>query len=74
MTAIASVRQSCKRETCGQWLMAPERSTYVNEEQITHLWVCPNCGNGFETSIFLGRDVSLTPEVVDKFLPNLLVA
>jgi hypothetical protein len=36
MTTIASVRQSCKCESCGQWLMVPERSTYVNEEQITH--------------------------------------
>jgi Zn finger protein HypA/HybF involved in hydrogenase expression len=74
MTTIASVRQSCKCESCGQWLMAPERSTYVNEEQITHLWVCPNCGNEFETSIFSGPDVPLTPEIVDEFLPNLMVA
>jgi hypothetical protein len=54
--------------------MVPEQSTYVNEEQITHLWVCPNCGNEFETSIFSGPDVPLTPEIVDEFLPNLMVA
>jgi Zn finger protein HypA/HybF involved in hydrogenase expression len=74
MTTIASLRQSFKCESCGQWLMAPERSTYVNEEQITHLWACPKCGSEFETSIFVGQEVPLTPEVVDTFLPNLLVA
>ena len=46
----------------------------MNEEQITHLWVCPKCGSEFETSIFLGQEVPLTPEVVETFLPNLLVA
>jgi Zn finger protein HypA/HybF involved in hydrogenase expression len=74
MTTIASVRQSCKCGSCGQWLMAPEQSTYVNEEKIVHLWACPNCGSEFETSIFLGRDVPLTPEIVEEFLPNLMVA
>jgi Zn finger protein HypA/HybF involved in hydrogenase expression len=69
-----SLRQSFKCESCGQWLTAPKRSTYVNEEQITHLWACPKCGSEFETSIFLGQEAPLTPEVVDTFLPNLLVA
>jgi len=54
--------------------MAPEQSTYVNEEKIVHLWACPNCGSEFETSIFLGPDVPLTPEIVEEFLPNLMVA
>jgi Zn finger protein HypA/HybF involved in hydrogenase expression len=74
MTTVASLRQSVKCESCGQWLMAPERSTYVNKEQITHLWACPQCGNEFKTSIFLTQEVPLTPEVVDTFLPSLLVA
>jgi hypothetical protein len=74
MTTIASLRQSFKCESCGQWLMAPERSTYVNEEQISHNWVCPKCSRDFETSIFLGQEASLTPELVGTFLPSLLVA
>jgi transcription elongation factor Elf1 len=74
MTTIASLRQSFKCESCGQWLMAPERSTYVNEGQVSHYWVCPRCGNEFETSIFLGQDAPLTPEVINTFLPALLVA
>jgi transcription elongation factor Elf1 len=74
MTTIASLRQSFKCESCGQWLTAPKRSTYVNEDQITHLWACSKCGNEFETSIFLTPNIPLTPEVVDTFLPSLLVA
>jgi Zn finger protein HypA/HybF involved in hydrogenase expression len=74
MTTIASLRQSCKCESCGQWLMAPERSTYVNEEQVSHLWNCPNCSKEFETTIFLSQEAPLTPEVVDTFFPSLLVA
>jgi transcription elongation factor Elf1 len=74
MTTIASLRQSFKCECCGQWLMAPERSTYVNEKQVAHLWVCPKCGHEFETSIFLDQEVPLAPEVINTFLPSLLVA
>jgi transcription elongation factor Elf1 len=74
MTTIASLRQSFKCESCGQWLTAPKRSTHVNEDQITHLWACSKCGNEFETSISLTQEVPLSPEVVDTFLPSLLVA
>ena len=74
MTTLGSLRQSFKCESCGQWLMAPERSTFVSEEQVTHLWICSKCGNEFETSIFLGKEVPLSPEVIDTFLPSLLVA
>jgi len=74
MTTIASLRQSSKCEHCGEWLIAPARSTHVNEEKVTHLWVCPKCGDEFETSIYLTQDVPLTPEVIDTFLPTLLVA
>jgi hypothetical protein len=74
MRTISSVRQSCKCENCGQWLMAPERSTFVSEEQITHFWVCPKCGNEFTTSFFPCPDQPLVPEIIETFLPNLLVA
>jgi hypothetical protein len=33
-----------------------------------------NGSREFETSIFLGQEAPLTPELVDTFLPNLLVA
>jgi hypothetical protein len=74
MRTIASIRQSCKCESCGQWLMAPERSTFVSEEQVTHFWACGKCGNEFTTSFFLGPEQPLAPEVVTTFLPTLLVA
>jgi uncharacterized protein with PIN domain len=74
MTTIKSLRQSSKCAACGEWLIAPERSTYVSEEQVSNLWVCPKCGNEFETSIYLTQEVPLTPEMVDTFFPTLLVA
>jgi len=55
-------------------LIAPERSSYVSEEEVSNLWVCPKCLNEFETSIYLSQEVPLTPEVVDTFFPTLLVA
>jgi hypothetical protein len=54
--------------------MAPERSTFVSEEQVIHLWLCPKCGNKFATSIFLGKEAPLSPEAIETFLPSLLVA
>jgi uncharacterized protein with PIN domain len=74
MTTIASLRQSSKCSCCGEWLVAPERSTHVSEEQVRNFWVCPKCGNEFETSIHLTQEVPLTPEVVNTFFPTLLVA
>jgi hypothetical protein len=60
--------------TCGEWLIAPERSTHVSEEQVANFWVCTKCGREFETSIYVTPEASLTPEVVDAFFPTLLVA
>jgi transcription elongation factor Elf1 len=74
MATVASLRQSFKCKSCGQWLMAPEWSTYVNEQQVTHLWACSKCGNKFKTSIFLDEEVPLAPEVINMYLPTLLVA
>jgi transcription elongation factor Elf1 len=72
MASINSLRQSFKCVACGEWLIAPERSTYVSEEEVGNFWVCPKCGNEFETSIYLTQP--LTSEVVDTFFPTLLVA
>jgi uncharacterized protein with PIN domain len=74
MTSITSLHQSSKCAACGEWLIAPERSTYVSEERVSNFWVCPKCGNKFETSIYLTQEIPLTPEVVDTFFPTLLVA
>ena len=69
-----SLHLSFKCVCCGEWLIAPEQSTYVSKEQVSNYWVCPKCGNEFETSTYLTPDVPLTPEVVDAFFPTLLVA
>jgi len=74
MTTGTSLNQSSKCAACGEWLIAPERSTYVSEELISNFWVCAKCGNEFETSIYLTQEVPLTPEVVDTFFPTLLIA
>jgi hypothetical protein len=74
MTTIASLRQSFKCEACGQWLMAPERSTFVNEERVTHLWLSTKSGHEFETLFFLSPEQPLVPEIIETFLPDLLVA
>jgi uncharacterized protein with PIN domain len=74
MTSIKSLHQSSKCGACGEWLIAPKRSTHVSEEQVSNFWVCPKCGNEFETSIYLTQEAPLTPEVVDTFFPTLLVA
>jgi len=62
MTMIKSLRQSSKCSACGEWLIAPERSTHVSEEQVSNLWVCPKCGNEFETSIYLTQEAPVPPE------------
>jgi hypothetical protein len=54
--------------------MAPERSAFVSEEQVAHFWGCPKCGNEFTTSFFLVPEQPLAPEIIETFLPNLLVA
>jgi hypothetical protein len=65
---IKSLHQSSKYAACGEWLIAPQQSTYA--EQVDNLWFCPKCGNEFETSIYLTREVPLTPEIVDTFFPG----
>jgi hypothetical protein len=63
MTAT-SLYLSYKCPCCGEWLIAPERSTYASEEQVSNFWACTKCGNEFETSIYLTPEVPLLPEVV----------
>jgi Zn finger protein HypA/HybF involved in hydrogenase expression len=74
MTTTKSLNQSCKCACCGEWLIAPERSTYVSEELISNFWVCPKCGSEFQTSIYLTQEVPLTPDVVETFFSTLLIA
>jgi DNA-directed RNA polymerase subunit RPC12/RpoP len=65
-------RVECAR--CGEKLIAPERSEYVKTEEVRNLWRCANCGFEFETSANFHADSPLPIELVEAFLPNLLVA
>jgi len=40
---------------CNDSLIAPDRSKYVSEWQISHSWSCQSCGHQFETSHHLLR-------------------
>jgi ribosomal protein L37AE/L43A len=79
MTTVASFRNS-KCETtcdkCGQTLIAPEWSEYVNERLVLNLWSCWNCGYRFETEACMPVDAGskIDGKVLEEFFPSLLVA
>ena len=71
---VTSLRQSAKCIRCGGRVSAPDKCTDVDKEFACYRWVCPNCGCEFEGSTYLDQDAPLAPEIVEKFLPDLLVA
>ena len=36
---------------CGEQLLAPEWSEYLDDRQVRHLWTCEACGYNFETVV-----------------------
>jgi len=74
ITTIAWLQQSSKCIRCGERLTSPDRCTYVDEEFVSYFWICPKCGCEFEASTCLYQDAPMTPEIVETFLPSLLVA
>jgi hypothetical protein len=38
---------------CHDDVIAPNRSEYVSEDQIRHIWSCESCGHEFEMSVNL---------------------
>jgi transcription elongation factor Elf1 len=72
MALIASVRRlGCSR--CGDRLIAPEVSEFVNEEEVRHHWCCGRCGHEFETTVQLSCR-AVDPRIIEQFFPSLLVA
>jgi len=37
---------------CGEWLLAPDWSEFINERRVRHTWSCEACGYAFETDVF----------------------
>ena len=67
------ITQDCIR--CVEQLIAPDRCKYADEEFVCYLWTCPKCGCQFESSVCLYQEAQpLAPEIVEAFLPSLLVA
>jgi hypothetical protein len=66
MTTPVSKTMKCPQ--CGETLNAPASSDRrVYPGTVRHLWRCSKCGHQFETS------PTLAPELVEEFLPNLVV-
>ncbi len=40
---------------CGEWLLAPDWSEYLNDRCVRHTWSCEACGYQFETAVFFAR-------------------
>jgi len=52
---------------CGDCLLAPETSEFVDSGEIRHTWLCDSCGNALQTRVplrTLGPDES--PELVPE--------
>jgi hypothetical protein len=59
---------------CGDWVIAPCLSQYVPKQTVRHLWCCSRCGHEFETSVSFGDHALLAPDLVEQFMPSLLVS
>ena len=59
---------------CGARLSAPESCSYLDEEFVCYRWMCTKCGCEFDASTCLYEDVPIASDIVEKFLPDLVVA
>jgi ribosomal protein L37AE/L43A len=55
-------------------LIFPEWSESVNDRQTINIWHCPACGHEFETTDNVVEQTPSDAELIEEFLPNLLVA
>jgi ribosomal protein L37AE/L43A len=79
MTTTASTYNSGWGTTCiqcGDALIAPEWSEYVNERLVLNIWSCTKCGCRFEAEAFMPADArpAIDPMTMEAFFPSLLVA
>ena len=62
----------CSR--CSEELIAPEKSEFVNDAEVRHAWCCPICGYEFFLSVQIDPKTPMPLELVEQYLPALLVA
>jgi len=71
--SLHSSRPKAKCARCGVSLCAPDWSEPVDAHTTVYLWRCWCCGNQFETSDHRETKAPPVEELVEEFLPNLLV-
>jgi hypothetical protein len=74
MTSIRSLRHSTECALCRKQMIAPARAEYVSAREVHNLWCCSDCGYVFETLDHLPVEATLPTELIEEFLPNLMVA
>ena len=67
-----STRFAAQCTQCGEELVAPQKSEFVNEAEVRHAWGCPSCGYEFFRSVDPKTPMPL--ELVEQYLSSLLVA
>ena len=74
MTPVLSLPHAAKCTQCGTRLIFPKWSESTSEQESTNIWHCAACGHEFETKDSIIEQRPSYPELVQEFLPNLLVA
>jgi len=64
-TAICAVAVPVCCPNCGDWLIAPVSSEFVEGIEIRHCWECDSCGEASSTSIPLSPDASGQAQIDD---------
>jgi len=71
---VATFQCSAKCGQCGTPLIVPEWSETISSERAVHVWHCPVCESEFETIDSCVERSPRVDDLVQEFLPNLLVA
>ena len=74
MSIATSIQHPKTCTSCGMALAFPEWSESVDGDTTIHIWHCLGCGNEFETTDGSINEKPSDTELVQMFLPNLLVA
>ena len=59
---------------CNELLIAPNRSEYVSESQVRHLWSCETCGHKIDVHVGLRVSITRNPSKSVRVRPVSLVA